>query len=112
VKRVLVVHSNLLLEAGVESLLLREMDLVVKGISPKSREMLFSDIDHFQPDVILIDHSLLRSDFLTSLICLSEFPEFRVIVINAENNLINVFDKRQFELTRGKDLLNALHSKG
>lgn len=107
-KRVLVVHSNLLLIAGVESLLLRELDLVVKGTPLTSKEALLNEIEKFKPHVILLDQSLQLSEFLLSIITLNEFSDIRLMVINVENNLVNVLDKYQIEVTQGKDLLNAL----
>jgi hypothetical protein len=89
-------------------MLLRELDLVVKGTPLTSREALFCEIEQFKPHVILLDHSLQSSEFISSIFSLNEFPDIRLMVINSENNLVHVLDKYQIEVTRGKDLLNAL----
>jgi hypothetical protein len=107
-KRVLVVHNNLLLVAGVESLLLRQLDLVVKGTPFISKKALIQEINHFHPHVILLDYSLQISEIIFCIFSMPGFQDIRVMAVNIENNYVHIFDKYQIEVRQGKDFLNAL----
>lgn len=105
-KRVLVVHRDLLLGIGIESLLEREKDLLVMGIAITSN--MNSDIENFHPNVIVLDETLSFGDLNRIFETLQDGPELRVMVINLQNNHVTVYDKREISITQSNDLIYAI----
>jgi DNA-binding NarL/FixJ family response regulator len=112
-KRVLVFQSDQLLLAGVESLLAREMDMNVSTITLSDGNQLISEIEQFEPEVVVMDENLVLSRFSLILDLFRGFPELRVMVVDDKENLLHIYDKHEVTVRQGKDLVSAIrHSNG
>lgn len=110
-RRVLVIYSDHLLAAGVESLLTRQGNLTVMSASIHRRNLLGREIVRFQPDVVVLDESLQFTDFPQLLELLKEYPKLRVIVVDTVDNIMHIYDKHQIAVTQGHDLVSAIQKE-
>ena len=108
VSRVLIVENQLLLGAGLQNLLTGEADLDVIGISPSSQLELVQEIRKTRPDVVL----LLKDSFLTDatelLAFLEGYPKLRVLVVNASDQLIHIYDKQEVQVKHTTQLISII----
>jgi chemotaxis response regulator CheB len=108
--RVLVIYDDQLLSAGIESLLAGRLDLEVKRTTSTGNH-LSKEIRNFTPHVIVLDENLGLTNISTILDLLKDYAKLRIIVVGIDNNLVNIYDKHQVMITRGNDLLTAIHSE-
>ena len=104
-KRVLVVHNDSPISAGVESILSHQDSLVIEGFTPANKMDLSRQIERFKPDVVVLDTSLPFSTLSRLLKLLSKCPLIRVIVLNIEDNQVQVYDKHQVWVESASDLV-------
>jgi DNA-binding NarL/FixJ family response regulator len=98
-QRVLVVENQLLLGAGLQSLLTNKTGLDVTGISPGDQEELVREIRRSQPDVVLLNADSRLADPADLLALLGNDPAGRVLAFNANNNLVRIYTKQEvFEI--------------
>jgi DNA-binding NarL/FixJ family response regulator len=109
-KRVLVFRGENLLAAGVESLLAREDDLLVLGVTNICEDG-FSfeyEIELFHPSVVILDESSLAADFSFLYAILKKYPHLRVIVVDEGDNMVHIFDKQAIMVARSTDLVDVI----
>lgn len=114
-KRILVVHGENLLIAGVESLLTHESDLKVMGVGNSNKSYFLQEVDQFHPHVVVIDESSLLADLTFLHYLLKTCPDLRIIVVDEEDNLIHIYEKRVISVAQSTDLINVIradHSDG
>lgn len=109
-KRVLVFRCENLLAAGVESLLAREHDLLVLGVSNFSDDKFsfVQEIDFFHPNVVILEESALFSDFSFIYDILKNHPKIRFIIVDEADNLVHIFDKQVMMVAQSTDLLEII----
>ena len=107
-KRVLVICNEVLLLAGVESLLARELDLDVCTIALGEGNHFISEIERFEPQVVVLDERLVLSRFSLLLELLNRFPELSVMVVDDKENLLHIYDKHEVAVRQGTDLVSAI----
>ncbi|MFQ5617188.1 MAG: hypothetical protein ACE5GO_12115 [Anaerolineales bacterium] len=108
-QQVLVVENDLLLGAGVEALLTREMDLNVLGITPKDEAALMVEIGAVQPQVVVLNEATRLMDPVNFLALFKKCPQLRMIVlVNASNNWVKIYNKQQVLLTQDTGLANII----
>lgn len=109
--RVLIIENQLLLGAGLQSLLSGETDLDVIGISPRNQLELVREIRQLQPDIVFLDKDSRLTDATDLLTFLENFPELRVVVINANDHLVRIYNKRETRLCQATDLLGIIRKR-
>jgi DNA-binding NarL/FixJ family response regulator len=107
--RVLVIENQRLLGAGIETLLRRDVDLDVLGVTPESESGLLRDINRFQADVVIFDEAMIDSTGLLNL--LEHYPTLRVVLVNADDGLVRTFDARQFNVVQATELVALIKSR-
>ena len=107
-KRVLVICSERILSAGIESLLAHERDFSVFTIAPADVTAITEEIAHFQPNVVIWDENRPFSELTTVLNLARDYPELRVLVVNLHDNRVHVYAKQEFLLNQGTDLVEAV----
>jgi hypothetical protein len=109
-KRVLVFRGENLLAAGVESLLAREDDLLVLGVTNVCEdEFSFEhEIELFRPSVVILDESSLATDFSYLYAILKKYPQLRVIVVDEGDNMVHIFDKQVITVAQSTDLIDVI----
>ncbi len=93
-KRVLVVGTNSLIGAGIESALSQEKDLDVRGVAPTSEPELIAQIWLHRPQVVVVIASLPFANPACLLNQLESYPRLKFIVINETNNLVQIYEKQ------------------
>jgi DNA-binding NarL/FixJ family response regulator len=109
-KRVLVFRGENLLAAGVESLLAREDDLLVLGVTNICEDGFSFDheIELFHPSVVILDESSLATDFPLLYEILKKYPQLRVIVVDEGDNMVHIFDKQVIMVAQSTDLIDII----
>lgn len=110
-QRVLVVENDLLLGAGVESLLRREPNIDVIGISSRDEEELIKKIGCLQPAAVILDEASYLIHSIRLLAMLRKEHELRLVIVNADKNLVQVYHKQNILLTQISDLIKVLLEK-
>jgi stage III sporulation protein SpoIIIAA len=108
VQRVLIIENQLLLGAGVQSLLAGEADLDVIGISPVNQAELVQEIRRFRPDVVVLDEVTHLADATRLMTFLKNHPKLRVVVVSANDNLVCIYNKQQVLVRQATDLINLI----
>jgi DNA-binding NarL/FixJ family response regulator len=108
-KRILIVGDKLLLGAGVEYLLSREDGLDLVGIDPCDELTLGEIIEHVQPQVVVVDEAMSQANSLDLLSLLKKPLNFKLMVVSADSDLIEVYERQQFLVTQPADLIHIMH---
>ena len=105
---VLVLQRNLLLSSGIESLLSKDLGLIVETIALGENKNLIREIERYKPQVVVMDEKLAHSQFSILLDLLDGFPELCVMVADEKENQVHVIDKYVVSLGRAGDLVSAI----
>jgi len=108
VQRVLIVENQILLGAGVQSLLGDETDLEMRGISPTSQVDLIHEIRQYQPDIVVVNASSHLTVPGKLLFAVDNHSQLRVVVISADDNRVCIYEKHEVFMTRASDLLDII----
>ena len=108
-KRILVVENELLLGASIEHLLKNEADFCVWGVTSTDVPTLVEEIIRIRPDVVILEEVRHPIEPAKLLILLKEIPRLRLIVVSAEDDVIQIYDKDQFMATQTADLVTIIH---
>jgi hypothetical protein len=100
--RVVILQSDKLLNAGVQSLLSTKADVEVIGIA-HSDESYASILERTQPDIVIMDENVLCANMSAYL-----YPEMRTIVLSLGDNQMQVYDRRIIEVDHLNDFLDLL----
>ena len=108
-KKILILESDLLLNAGVKNLLAGREDLSIHGAICGDLKELNAVIDQFQPDIIISaeNNASVNSNEITNF--LKVLPKVKTILINLEDNQVEIFDKRELSVKQLSDFLSALN---
>lgn len=107
-KRILILENESLLGASIEHILKKEGDLNVLGLTPTDGATLVQDIIYARPDILILEEVRYLFDPAKLLFLLQEIPRLRLIVVNAADNLAQIYDKDQILLTRTADLVAVI----
>lgn len=107
-KKVNVILSESLIGKGVESILSREMDLSVTSTSFIDDAALNQQIERDQPDVVILDESLIINEMLSLFHLFASYPNLRVIVLSDGENRINIYDRQEIQVSHSADLVSAV----
>ena len=107
-KRILVVIGESYIGKGVESLLSRQADLRVDSFPFLDGISLGDQIEGYQPNVIILDESLLSSKRIDLSSLLMGYPKMRVLVLGIQDNRLNVFDHQELIVSHSNDLVSVI----
>lgn len=108
-QHVLLVENDLLLGAGIETLLSREPNIEVIGISSCDVDELIERIRYLRPEVIILDEAIYLSYSSRLLVLLHLYHKLRLIIVSTDDNLVHIYDKKDVLLTEITDLVNIVH---
>jgi len=109
-QRILIVENESLLGAGIEHLLAGEADLNVVGIARADEAVLLEKIKLSQPDVVILDEATCLTNAMKLLAHLQDCPKLRVIVVSANDNVVQIFDKQQVLVNQTTDLASLFYT--
>jgi len=69
---------------------------------------LLNEIERYRPDVIIIDDSAVHTGILEFCELLMNYPRLRVLVIGIEENVVQVYEKREITVTNATDLIQEI----
>lgn len=108
-KRVLVFRCENLLAAGVESLLAREHDLLVLGVTNNRDDLgMIQEIEYFHPNVVILDESALVADFSNIYGILKKQPKIRFIIVDEGENVVHIIDKQVMLVGQSADFIELI----
>lgn len=107
-KRIIILVSDDLLSAGVESFLSNQEQFDVFSIENKVPKDIFQAILDIQPDVIIMDQNNRMINFSELLADLETMPRVRTIVLNLSDNQIQVCERNRIEIHQLSDFLSIL----
>lgn len=109
--RVLIIHSNLLLLAGVENLLTHENGLQLSSVHFRDEKCLHNTIMRLRPSVIILDDNIQLKDESILWEFIEKFPEMRILIIRVNNNCVQLYEKQEIQITHFKDLVTAIRGE-
>ena len=107
-KRILLVYSDLLLSAGVESLLSNGEEFSIRGIAIQDEMVLREEVKLFQPDIVIMDESLLFSEPSFLIGMLRDCPTMRVIVLKIRENRLQLYNTIEVPVSCVEDLISII----
>ena len=109
-RRILIVDSGSLVEAGVEALLRREIDLVV-NVCPFIGESAFTrTVANFRPDVIIVNEAgEVTAERVLELLA-GRLTTLRLIVVRSHDDALEVYEYRRAAASEVGDLLSLIRS--
>jgi DNA-binding NarL/FixJ family response regulator len=108
VQRVLIVEPEQLLGAGLVRLLGGEPKLQVVGVSPAGEAGLLTEICQAQPDVVILDKASPLAASLKLPTLLGDYPQLKVILASAEDNVVGVYALRRVLVNHVADFIGII----
>ena len=98
-----------LLGEAIESILTMARNWqVIKMIDSPDVRVLTQAVEKFHPDIVIINQRSCADGFLPPIQLIEDFPELRVITVNPDNNVVEVYNKQEICIEEVSDLLCVL----
>jgi chemotaxis response regulator CheB len=107
-KRVVVLESDYLLSAGVQSFLSNQEHLEVMGLDAKDPQESYQAILQIQPDVIILDQNNQLIDLNALLEHLEDLPRVRTVVMSYSDDQVQVYDRNKISIHQLSDFLAVI----
>lgn len=107
---VLVVGNRTLFDEGLTGLLAQEGGLRISGIAYKDKATFLREIARVQPDAILMNEiGMANPGQICEWLKESPVPEtVRVIIVRADDNRVEVYEKRTITVAHRADLISLI----
>jgi hypothetical protein len=109
-RRVLIVNTGSLLEAGVEMLLRREIDLQVSGCPFIGESALLRSVAQLKPDVIIMNDSSEITVARVLELLADKLASLQLIVVQSRDNTVDVYQYQRVTVTEVSDLLGLIRT--
>jgi hypothetical protein len=107
-KRILILSSDNLLSAGIHRLVTRELGYDPVQVSLHDDISILRESDLEQVSIIILNGSK-KSNEMSLLLKLLQFSkELKLIFINVDDNLTQIFEKHEFQIKSSGDLCTAI----
>ena len=107
-KRVVVLESDYLFSAGVQSFLSNQEYLDVTGLDAKDPQEIFQAILLIRPDVIILDQNNKQIDLNTLLEHLEDLPRVRTVIMGYSDNQVQVCETNTVSIHQLSDFLAVI----
>ncbi len=107
-KRIVILESDQLLFAGMQSLLSEHGKYEVIGLELVDEQHIYREIERLHPEVVILNENLQGTDLGKLLNYLASLPEIRTILVNTLDNRIQIMDKHQSVIRQLSDFLAYL----
>jgi hypothetical protein len=108
--RVLIWANGIFLSGVAEGLRTLDAGLEVIAVEAGANVDLPTIIVSYRPEVIILESCKIRQDTGILAHLLTGFINLRVILIGCDDNWIQVYQNREFILSRTSDLVEVIHS--
>jgi hypothetical protein len=100
-----------LLMRAVEHLLVQKHEWHAIRISSEwDEETMALKLKGIFPDVLVVSESVLMDDGYRLIQIVEEYPKLKIITINLENNLIEIYHKQTLGINEASDLLEIIEA--
>ena len=100
-----------LLGTAIESLLHSACGWqVIKLLGNQDAGLLAREVEKVQPKIVFINRGDSTEDYPPPLHLILDFPELKIIVINPENNLVEVYKRQDIHLKDVSELLSIIEN--
>ncbi len=107
-KRILLIESGQFIGGVIYSLFARQDHLSVIESSPTNSRQLRSALTKHKPEIVVLDDTV-RLAYLPHLLKYMQGNEgVRVVVVNADSNQVEVYEKQQIDVRRTADFFAIL----
>lgn len=105
-------HEDLL-GGAVEALLTSQCDWrVIRIFDERDIEALTREVELVKPELMIVNRNSLSGDLQPLLALVQSCSALKIITVNPENNLIEVYDKHLVQLNEIGDLLSIIDLSG
>lgn len=106
-KRLLLIESGRFIGGVIRSLFSKELFNVTETAPSNSRELMIS-LKRHRPEVIVLDDTV-QGDYMPDLLRYMQNSDgIQVVIVNAESNQVEVYQKQQIELNQTADFFAIL----
>ncbi len=109
-KHVLIAVQAHVLATGIESVLKSVDGLAVDRIAFNDKNIIRAEIDRLQPAILVLEEMQAVAQVLPLLELFRLHPELKILVVNADSNIVQVYERRELFLEAGVDLVHAVQS--
>jgi DNA-binding NarL/FixJ family response regulator len=107
-KKIVILESDRLINAGVLSFLDNQDDFDVIGLEGSEPEKIFQTIEKIRPEIIIIDQNSRILSLCNLESRFAHFSNIRTIVLNLANNQIRIWDRQHVQIHDLKDFMAVL----
>ncbi len=107
-KRVVVLESDNLFSAGVQSFLSKQAELEVIGLDYSDPSEIYQAIEQMQPDVIILDQKNQLIDLNALLKLLEDLPRVRTFIMGYSDNQVQVCETNTVSIHHLSDFLAVI----
>jgi hypothetical protein len=101
-------HEDLLGEA-VESILTADKNWqVIKVLGNPDVAALAREVQDLKPEIVIINRGPCEEIFPPLLQIIENLPEVKIITVNPDNNLVEVYNKQKVRIEEVSDLLSVI----
>jgi len=109
-KHVLIAVQANVLATGIESVLKSVDGLAVNRIAFNDKNVIRAEIDRLQPAVLVLEEMQAVAQVLPLLELFRLHPNLKILVVNVDSNVVQVYERRELFLEAGNDLVQAVQS--
>ena len=98
-----------LLGKAIESLLnTTHQWQVIKILGNHDARVLAREVEKANPEIVFINQGGCVDEFPIPIHLLQDFPDLRIITVNTENNLVEVYNRQKVWINKASDLLSII----
>jgi hypothetical protein len=101
-------RADLLGEAVESILTMARSWQVVKIMDSPDMRALSQAVEKIHPEIVIINQSPCTDGFFPPIQLIEAFPELRVITVNPDNNVVEVYNKQEIRIKEAADLLSII----
>lgn len=81
---------------------------VIKVCDRQDYNRLLREVEKNAPSIVIVHQSDYAEDFPLLVHLVQEIPDLKVIIVNSENNMVEVYNKQQILIKKATDLLSII----
>lgn len=81
---------------------------VIKILGNQDPALLAREVEKAKPKIVFINKGDSKEEYPTPLQLIQDFPELKIIVINPENNLVEIYKRENIHIKEASDLLSII----
>jgi hypothetical protein len=109
-KHVLIAVQANVLATGIESVLKSADGLAIIRIAFSNGKDVRAEIDRLQASVLVLEETQALAQVMPLLELFRVHPGLKILVVKADSNVVQVYERRELLLNAGTDLIQAIQS--